>query len=196
MRNLIKARVLWIEDFDEKKADTELMQRFIKHSGLTKSEIDWAIDFDDFLSKINSNNMIYDTIIIDVNVPAESENYDKIKEYITEKVFMDYIDTDNMDREVKLTGCIVALFLLRSKLFDQNRICFYSANIYKQSNDLDSPDDMIYGIENHLRSKEQIYDWYSFISTKIISMGSYNTKKDPKERRNAKRNAKPFKSWV
>lgn len=198
---MIKARVLWIEDFDGKE-DIELKQRFIKHSGLDDCEIDWAYDFDDFLSKINREDMIYDTIIIDVNVPAESDDYKKVKEYIDESKFQEYINyatlSEGREKAVNRTGCIIALYLLRSKLFEQNRICFYSANIYENRGDY-SLNEIIYGIESGFMQENDICHWYNSVYTRVKnSLANTNIGKEklsPSERRQLRNKIASIKSW-
>lgn len=128
-------RVLWVEDFNDGKDKDILRKIFINASGLNDNEIEWAETFEFFLDKIDGEN-IYDTIILDVNFPVKTpeQTQERVKKYITEKAFNKLTDKNN--DEPNNSGYIASLYILRSKTFDPDRICFLSAYVPDDTSDI------------------------------------------------------------
>ena len=126
-------RVLWVEDFNDGKDKDILRKIFINASGLNDNEIEWAETFEFFLDKIDGEN-IYDTIILDVNFPVKEQTQERVKKYITEKAFNKLTDKNN--DEPNNSGYIASLYILRSKTFDPDRICFLSAYVPDDTSDI------------------------------------------------------------
>lgn len=130
-------RVLWVEDFNDGKDKDILRKIFINASGLNDNEIEWAETFEFFLDKIDGEN-IYDTIILDINFPVKTpkQTQERVKKYITEKAFNKLTDKNKSNNEPNNSGYIASLYILRSKTFDPDRICFLSAYVPDDTSDI------------------------------------------------------------
>ena len=126
----MKKRYLWIEDFDN-GVKTELKEDFLISTQLSEDVVTFAGDFSSALKKINEPDCLYDTILIDIDFPADEKMPPELEGYITPEKYQSYVQ--KVDGKNK-AGYPIFLYLLMAKRFPSSRICFMSANIFAGGN--------------------------------------------------------------
>lgn len=140
----MKKRYLWIEDFDndnknDNRKESELKEDFLISTQLSEEVVTFAGDFSSALKEINALDCLYDTILIDIDFPADEKMPPELKGYITPQKYQSYVQKVGGKNKA---GYPLFLYLLMAKRFPSSKICFMSANIFAGGNQFPEVDEI------------------------------------------------------
>ena len=129
-------RYLWIDDFDDGQNRLGMEGKLCNLARIEPGEVTFIERFEDALRTFFSDNFNYDTVILDIDLPAPSEeelNQDLsvcLFNHIDAGKYMNLIGTDE-SKPKNQAGLILYILLLKIAKVPINRICFCSANIFE-----------------------------------------------------------------
>lgn len=170
----MKKRYLWIEDFNYGEAERKLKASLLSQTQLSEDVVTFVGNFTNALKEINEPGCLYDTVLIDIDFPADEKMPPELEGYITPEKYQFYVQRNEESAKNK-AGYPLFLYLLMAKRFPSSRICFMSANIFEGDNQFKEVDEIrecgdlsIFGNRKKIREKyENLQDTIEETGEKI-----------------------------
>lgn len=167
----MKKRYLWIEDFNYGRAEQDLKTSLLSQTQLSEDVVTFAGNFTSALKEINEPDCLYDTVLIDIDFPANEKMPPELEGYITPEKYQFYVQRNEESAKNK-AGYPLFLYLLMAKRFPSSRICFMSANIFEGDNQFKEVDEIRKcGDLSIFRTRKVIRNQYENLQDTIEEIG-------------------------